>query len=117
MRLLSFLTQVEATLAMLRPGDALGWRRRVDPLAGSATAWHPRLGLSLHLRVSAVGEDRHGLHARWSGPAGEVLGERTYFCGPSGFDWQRAAESVAELAPAEVPADEANLPVPERASA
>lgn len=100
MRLLSFLTQVEATLAVLRPEDGAGWRRRVDYQSGEAVAWHPRLGLSLHLRLSLVTQDRHGLHARWSADSGEVLEERTFFCGPSGFEWQAAAEALAELAPA-----------------
>lgn len=100
MRLLSFLTQVESTLAVLRPEDGLGWRRRVDYQTSSAVAWHPRLGLSLRLRLSSLGEDRHGLNARWIGPSGEVLEERTFFCGASPFEWQTAAETIAELTPA-----------------
>ncbi len=110
MRLLSFLTQVEATLAVLRPEDSVGWRRRVSPHSGTALAWHPRLGLCLHLRVSHVTEDRHGLLARWTDQSGRLLEEKTYFCGPSGFDWQRAAEAVAELAPAEASAGLSALP-------
>jgi hypothetical protein len=112
MRLLSFLNQVEATLAMLRPEDSVGWRRRVNPLLGSAVAWHPALGLSLHLRVSRVAEDRHGLLTRWTDRSGRVLEERTFFCGPSGFDWQRAAEAVAELTPAGAADPLASLPNP-----
>lgn len=99
MRLLSLLNQIEATFAVLRPEDATGWRRRVNPLEGSALAWHPRLRISLHLRVGRVAEDRHGVNARWTGPSGEVVGEKTCFCGPSPFDWQNAAETLAELAP------------------
>lgn len=99
MRLLSFLTQVESTLAVLRPDDAPGWRRRVNYQTGEATAWHPRLGLALHLRMSRVAENSHGLQARWTGPAGDVLEERTLFCGASGHEWQTAAETIAELAP------------------
>jgi hypothetical protein len=100
MRLLSFLTQVESTLAVIRPEDGLGWRRRVDYQTSTAVAWHPRLGLSLRLRLSSIGEDSHGLNARWIGPSGEILEERTFFCGASPFEWQTAAETIAELAPA-----------------
>lgn len=100
MRLLSFLTQVEAALQVLRPDDGPGWLRRVNYQTGEATAWHPRLGLAIHLRLSAVAENSHGVQARWTGPTGEVLEERTFFCGPAGYEWQAAAEAVAELAPA-----------------
>ncbi len=99
MRLLSFHQLVETTLAMLRPEAASGWRRRVDYSTGEALAWHAELGLSLSLRCCAVGADRHSLLARWIGPTGEALFERTYFCGASSFDWQTAAESVAEAMP------------------
>jgi hypothetical protein len=99
MRLLSFFTQVEATLAVLRPEDATGWLRRVNHHTGEALAWNSRLGLSLQLRVSSVADDRHALLARWVGPGGRVLEERTFFCGFSPFEWQSAAETIAELAP------------------
>lgn len=111
MRLLSFLNQVEATLAVIRPEEATsGWKRRVDYQKNEAVAWHPKLGLSLHLRASHVAEDRFGLLARWAGPTGAVLEERTFFCGPSPYDWQAAAESVAELAPSGVLPDAAEPP-------
>jgi hypothetical protein len=100
MRLLSFLNQVEATLAVIRPEDAAsGWQRRVDYQKNEAVAWNAALGLSLHLRTSQVAEGRYGLLVRWTGTSGAILEERTYFCGPSAYDWQAAAESVAELAP------------------
>lgn len=99
MRLLSFLAQVEATFSMLRPEDGPGWLRRVDYQTGEASAWHPLLGLALHLRVSAVSESSHGVHARWTGPAGDVLVERTFFCGAAAYEWQTAADTLAELAP------------------
>ncbi len=103
MRLLSFLTQVEATFSMLRPEDGPGWLRRVDYQTGEASAWHAGIGLSLHLRVSAVSERSHGVHARWTGPTGEVLVEKTFFCGPAAHEWQTAADTLAELAPAAPP--------------
>lgn len=99
MRLLSFLNLVELTLGMLRPEASSGWRRRANHSAGEALSWHPALGLALHLRVSEVAEGRHSVLARWIGPAGAVLLERTYFCGESSFEWQTAAESVAETMP------------------
>jgi len=99
MRLLSFLAQVEATFSMLRPEDGSGWLRRVDYQTGEASAWHPLLGLALHLRVSAVSESSHGVLARWTGPAGDVLVERTFFCGAAAYEWQTAADTLAELAP------------------
>lgn len=118
MRLLSFLNQVEATLAVIRPDEAgSGWRRRVDYQKNEAVAWHPILGLSLHLRASHVAEDRFGLLARWAGPSGAVLEERTYFCGPSPYDWQAAAESVAELAPAGAMPGASEPPAPSVANA
>lgn len=100
MRLLSFLNQVEATLQVLRPEDGPGWQRRVNYQNGEATAWHSGLGIALHLRLSLVAENNHGLQIRWTGPTGEVLVERTFFCGPVAYEWQSAAEAVAELAPA-----------------
>lgn len=99
MRLLSFLTQVETTFSMLRPEDGPGWRRRVNYQTGEASAWHPALGIALHLRVSAVSEASHGVHARWTGPSGDVLAERTFFCGAAAYEWQTAADTLAELAP------------------
>lgn len=99
MRLLSFISQIESTLAMLRPEDAQGWRRRMNPQTTEALAWHPRLKLSLHLRVSLVGEGRHGVDARWLGPAGDSVVQRVFFCATA-FEWQSAAETLAELMPA-----------------
>lgn len=99
MRLLSFLTHVEAALQVLRPDDGPGWLRRVDYQDGKASAWHPRLGIALHLRLSRVAENHHGVQARWTGPTGEVLEERTFFCGAAPYEWQAAAEALAELAP------------------
>lgn len=118
MRLLSFLNQVEATLAVIRPEDAAsGWRRRVDYQKNEAVAWHSKLGLSLHIRASHVAEDRFGLLARWTGPTGAILEERTYFCGPSPYDWQAAAEAVAELAPSGILPDAAEPPAANAAKA
>lgn len=99
MRLLSFLNQVETTLAMLRPEESTGWNRRADYQTGVATWWHPNLGLALGLRCCALGNDRYSLQTRWSGPTGTVLQERTFFCGSSSFEWQTAAETVAENMP------------------
>lgn len=99
MRLLSFYKQVEATLEMLRPEASGPWKRRVNYDIGEAISWHDGLGLALALRTSAVGEGRHSLVAKWLGPTGETLFERAYFCGQSSFDWQTAAESVAEAMP------------------
>jgi hypothetical protein len=99
MRLLSFLNQVETTLAMLRPEESTGWNRRADYQTGVATWWHPTLGLVLGLRCCALGNDRYSLQARWSGPTGAVLQDRTFFCGASTFEWQTAAEAVAEAMP------------------
>lgn len=99
MRLLSFYQQVESTLEMLRPEAAGTWKRRVNYDTGEAIAWNDSLGLSLSLRTSAVGEGRHSLVAKWLGPTGEALTERSYFCGQSPFEWQTAAESVAESMP------------------
>lgn len=124
MRLLSFFNQVEATLAMLRPECPAGWRRRVNYQTGEAMSWNDALGLSLRLRTSEVAEDRYGLLVRWVGPAGTVLHERTFFCGPSPFDWQVAAEAVAEVMPEGVlprlagsPADAAYEPLAPAAEA
>jgi len=102
MRLLSFLNQVEATLAMLRPEDSLGWKRRVNYQTGEAVSWNPSIGLSLRLNLSTISDDRHSLLARWIGPGGAVLQERIFFCGSDPFTWQTAAESVAEIAPESV---------------
>ena len=99
MRLLSFCNQVEATLAVLRPDDAAsGWLRRADYQAGSATCWHPVLGLSLVLRACALAGDRHSLVATWHGPAGQELFSRTFFCAVA-YEWQAAAEAGAEAMP------------------
>lgn len=111
MRLLSFFNQVEATLEMLRPESAAGWSRRVNYQTGEALSWNKALGLSLRLRTSEVAEDRFGLLVRWAGPSGTILQERTFFCGPSPFDWQVAAEAAAEAMP------EGVLPVMASASA
>ncbi|MCX6938301.1 MAG: hypothetical protein NTU80_10465 [Verrucomicrobia bacterium] len=99
MRLLSFLNQVETTLAMLRPEESTGWHRRADYQTGVATWWHPALGLVLGLRCCALGNDRYSIQTRWSGPTGAVLQDRTFFCGSSSFEWQTAAETVAEAMP------------------
>ena len=101
MRLLSFLNQVETTLAMLRPDDATGWNRRANYQSGSATYWHLRLGLVLNLQASDLGGGRYSLQTTWSASTGTVLNERIFFCGPSPFDWQNAAEAVAEAMPEE----------------
>ncbi len=103
MRLLSFLNQVEATLAMLQPEHADGWTRRADYQRGTATFWRPASGLALGLHSSALGGDRHSLRAVWSGPDGARLHDRTFFCGASPFDWQNAADAVAEAMPATLP--------------
>jgi hypothetical protein len=102
MRLLSFFNQVETTLAMLNPESPGSWRRRVNYQTGEALSWNAAQGLSLRLRVSEVAEARYGLLARWVGPAGNILHERTFFCGPSSFEWQSAAEATAEAMPAGV---------------
>lgn len=114
MRLLSFLTQMEAAFQMIRPEDGPGWRRRVNYQSGEASAWHPTLGIALHLRLSVVAENSHGVQARWTGPTGEVLAERTFFCGSAAYEWQAAAEAVAELAPAaslSQPAEPSPVPI------
>jgi hypothetical protein len=99
MRLLSFCNLVETTLAMLQPDHAEGWSRRADYQLGTATCWHPDLGLSVSLQCCALEDGRSSLQARWHGPSGEVLHDRTFFCGTSSFEWQRAAEAVAEAMP------------------
>ncbi|MFA6290059.1 MAG: hypothetical protein WC661_21955 [Opitutaceae bacterium] len=99
MRLLSFFNQVETTLAMLRPEQASGWNRRADYNSGSALCWHPPTGLALGLRSAALGDGHFSIQTSWRGPTGAVLHERTFFCGASSFDWQNAAEAVAEAMP------------------
>ena len=99
MRLLSFLNQVETTLAMLNPEQSTGWNRRANYQLGVATYWHPTLKLALSIRCCALGEGKFSMQARWSGPTGAVLYDRLLFCGPSPFEWQTAAEAVAEAMP------------------
>jgi hypothetical protein len=99
MRLFSFLKQVETTQAMLKPECAAGWKRRADYQAGFAAYWHDQLGLSLSLRSCELGGGRFSLQTRWTGPSGLSLYDHTYFCGASAFDWQSAADSVAEAMP------------------
>ena len=103
MRLLSFLHQVEITLAMLQPEHADGWTRRADYQRGTATFWHPATGLSLRLHSSALGDGRFSVQSIWSGPEGTSLYERTFYCGASPFDWQSAADAVAEAMPTNLP--------------
>jgi len=114
MRLFSFFKQVEATLAMLKPECSTGWKRRADYSTGAAAYWHDQLGLVLSLRCCELGENRCSLQTRWTGPSGLSLYDHTYFCGASIFEWQTAAESVAEAMPdpadlAVAPADSADL--------
>jgi len=106
MRLLSFLNQVEITLAMLQPEHAEGWVRRADYQRGTATFWHPATGLALRLHSSALGDGRFSVRSSWSGPDGSCLHDHTFFCGASPFDWQTAADAVAEAMPAILPAAE-----------
>jgi hypothetical protein len=100
MRLLSFLNQVEITLAMLQPEYADGWTRRADYQRGRATRWHAATGLALSLHSSALGDGRFSVQAIWSGPDGSTLHNRTFFCGTTPFDRQSAADAVAEAMPA-----------------
>ena len=102
MRLLSFLNQVEITLAMLQPEQADGWTRRADYQRGNATFWHPATGLALRLCSSALGDGRFSLQTTWSGPGGARSHDRTFYCGTSPFDWQSAADAVAEAMPADL---------------
>jgi hypothetical protein len=99
MRLFSFLKQVETTLAMLKPECSTGWKRRADYQTGAATYWHEQIGLILNLRSCELGGGRFSLQTRWVGQSGLALFERTYFCGGSSFDWQSAADSIAEAMP------------------
>jgi hypothetical protein len=99
MRLFSFLKQVETTLVMLQPDYTSGWHRRADYQTGAAAYWHDASGLVLSLRSSALGGGRFSLQTRWTGPSGLSLYEHTYFCGATSFDWQSAADSVAEAMP------------------
>jgi hypothetical protein len=115
MRLLSFLNQVEITLAMLQPEHADGWTRRADYQRGTATFWHPATGLALRLHSSALGDGRFSVQAVWAGPDGSTLHDRTFFCGATPFDWQTAADAVAEAMPATLPAPEESA-VPEFAN-
>jgi hypothetical protein len=103
MRLLSFLSHVETTLAMLNPEQPAGWKRRANYQAGLSTLWLPELGLALSLQCCSLGENKFSLRTRWSGPTGAILYERLFFCGPSPFDWSTAAEAVAEAMPAPSP--------------
>ena len=105
MRLFSFFKQVETTLAMLKPECSAGWKRRADYQTGSAAYWHDQIGLVLSLRSCELGGGRYSLQTRWTGPTGLALHEHTYFCGASNFDWQSAADSIAEAMP-----DPADLP-------
>jgi hypothetical protein len=107
MRLFSFFKQVETTLAMLKPECSAGWKRRADYQTGSASYWHDQLGFVLSLRCCELGGSRFSLQTRWTGPTGLTLYDHTYFCGASAFDWQAAADSVAEALP-----DPAELVVP-----
>ncbi len=106
MRLLSFFNQVETTLAMLKPECAGGWKRRANYLTGAAVCWHERAGFTLNLQASALGNNRFSLQTHWSGPAGATSHERTFFCGASPFDWQAAADAVAEAMPEPPPSQE-----------
>ena len=99
MRLFSFFKQVETTLAMLKPECSAGWKRRADYQTGSAAYWHDQLGLVLSLRCCELGGSRFSLQTRWTGPTGLTLYDHTYFCGAAAFDWQAAADSVAEAMP------------------
>ena len=99
MRLLSFFKQVETTMAMLKPECSVGWKRRADYQTGSAFCWHEQIGLVLSLRTCELGGGRFSLQTRWTGPSGLSLHEHTYFCGASAFDWQSAADAVAEAMP------------------
>ena len=99
MRLLSFFKQVETTMAMLKPECSVGWKRRADYQTGSASCWHDQIGLVLSVRTCELGGGRFSLQTRWTGPSGNALHEHTYFCGASAFDWQSAADAVAEAMP------------------
>jgi hypothetical protein len=99
MRLFSFFKQVETTLAMLKPECSAGWKRRADYQTGSASYWHDQLGFVLSLRCCELGGSRFSLQTRWTGPSGLSLYDHTFFCGASAFDWQAAADSVAEAMP------------------
>jgi len=105
MRLLSFCNLVETTLAMLQPDHAKGWSRRADYQLGKATYWNPQIGLTLTLACCTLDDGRCSIQASWHGPTGEVLQNRVFYCTASTFEWQRAAETVAELMP-----DPAQLP-------
>jgi hypothetical protein len=98
MRLLSFFKQVETTLAMLHPDCAGGWNRRADYRTGTASCWQERTGLSLSLRTCELGDGRYSLQTRWTA-RGTPLSDRTFFCGVSPYDWQSAADAVAEAMP------------------
>lgn len=122
MRLLSFLNQVETTLAMLHPDHASGWRRRADYDQGAASAWHPGAGLSLGVRVCALGGGRYSVQAHWTNAAGQILQTRTFYCGAASYEWQTCADAVAEAMPEPVlPGDAATAadtaPAPRAASA
>lgn len=99
MRLLSFFNKVEITLAMLKPEYASGWKRRADYQMGAATCWHDQTGLALNIHSSDLGNGRFSLQACWADQTGHSLFNHTYFCGASQFDWQSAADAVAEAMP------------------
>jgi hypothetical protein len=107
MRMLSFFNQVEMTLAMLKPECAFGWRRRAHYQTGTATYWNDQSGLALNLHTCDLGGGRYSLATTWSDRTGSALHHRTFFCGPKTFDWQTAADAVAEAMPepSELPTD------------
>lgn len=99
MRLLSFCNLVETAMDMIQPVHAKGWNRRAIYQLGNATYWNPKLGLTLTLACCSLKDGCCSIQTCWHGPSGEVLQTRVFFCGTSQLEWQRAAETVAEIMP------------------
>ena len=97
MRLLSFLSMVQITMAMLQPENSIGWKRIVNYATGDASLYNKELNLILRIHSCDLKQGIFSMKIDWSDYQGKSLHNNIFFLGKTSFDWSQAADSVAEM--------------------
>ena len=91
------MNMVQTTMTMLQPELENGWSRIVNYSNGTAACYNRQANLVLRLKSFKLENEMFSLKTEWTDYSGKQIHSKTHFLGRTPFDWQQAADSVAEV--------------------
>jgi hypothetical protein len=95
MRLFSFLSLIETSIASASPELSRSWSRRANYHTGHALLWQTDRDLSLEIHDCELSNGRHSITARWCGSGEEELTRDNFYC-QTAKEWSLAATAISD---------------------